>query len=364
MPTPPAAPQPSARRNYWRNLPKLLRGDRLLHPLAVTYYATTQCNLNCAYCEDFGARRNPRAEASLPLEEALQVLRVIRTGTDSLILSGGEPLLYPEIDALVRRARRELGFRQITMLTNGYLLPRHKTVLPHLDRLVISLDSANPELWHTLINAPLSHAKAIIQNISAYARRQQEFGYQMIINCVITPQTLPGMADMLAFCTRQDLLLSVSPQAVGNWPSYELLVSDEYKAFITRLIAHKQQGAPILGSLPYLRTLLNFHPYSCYPLLVPRVMPNGDLVYPCRPIEKENGTHGGRPCNLRQVATWAEALRTAVETYDQPPRVCTSCFQQCYAEPSLMQAHPLSLLGEHLRYPASRRGKIANHAPG
>jgi len=48
-------------RNYWSNLVRLLRHDRMLRPLVVAYYVTTRCNLNCAYCEDF-AWRNPQVE--------------------------------------------------------------------------------------------------------------------------------------------------------------------------------------------------------------------------------------------------------------------------------------------------------------
>jgi hypothetical protein len=77
------------------------------------------------------------------------------------------------------------------------------------------------------------------------------------------------------------------------------------------MIARKQSGAPILGSMAYLRMLLDFEPYACYPLLVPRVMPDGGLAYPCRPIEREgalpgtaSGAHGGRAVNLLDVPNW------------------------------------------------------------
>ncbi|MGD8627428.1 MAG: hypothetical protein PVJ34_23040, partial [Anaerolineae bacterium] len=105
-------------------------------------------------------------------------------------------------------------------------------------------------------------------------------------------------------------------------------------------------------------------PYACYPALVPRIMPNGELVYPCWPVEKDGYGHGGRPVNLRQAGSWQEVLRRSVAAFDEPPRVCSSCYQQCYAEPSLMQARPLSLAGEWLRYRASRLGGLATHAPG
>jgi MoaA/NifB/PqqE/SkfB family radical SAM enzyme len=350
--------------NYWSNLVKLLCSDRLLRPLVVTYYVTTQCNLDCIYCEDFGARRNGQAQLPLPLKDALRVLRVIRSGVDSLILTGGEPLLYADIVPLVTRARRELHFRTLTLLTNGLLLPQCEAVLPALDRLVISLDSTDPEHWSSIVNAPVSTAQAILDNVITYAHRQREFDYRMMVNCVLTPETLPGAQHVLDFCIEHDLYVSFSPQAIGNWPRYDLLVSNDYKTFLARLIALKRRGAPILGSMAYLRTLLDLSPYSCYPTLAPRVLPNGDLLYPCRPIEKEGGSHGGRPCNLLDVESWDQALEIATGEYGPPPRVCTSCFQQCFAEPSLMQAQPLGLLRELSLYSTSRRGGLASYAPG
>lgn len=350
--------------NYWINLIKLLRRERLLRPLAVTYYVTARCNLNCTYCEDFGARRNPQAEHALPLDDALRALRVVRSGTNNLILTGGEPLLYPDIVALVTRARHELNFRQITLLTNGLLLPQHEALLPALDRLIISLDTTDPDFWSHIINASTTTARTILNNVRTFARRQRREGYRLIINCVLTPETLPGAQKMLDYGIEHDLLVSFSPQAVHNWPHYDLLVSDAYKAFLTRLMNLKRRGAPILGSMAYLRTLRDMTSYSCYPTLVPRVMPNGDLIYPCRPIEKEKGGHGGRPCNLLEVRSWRQALEIAVSEYGPPPRICTSCFQQCFAEPALMQTRPLSLLHELIRYAPSRKGAIWTHAPG
>lgn len=350
-------------RNYWSNLFKLLGRNRLLSPQVFVYYLTAHCNLNCVYCEDFGAGRNEQLAAELVLEDAFHVLRVLRSGTDRLILTGGEPLLYPDITPLVAYARQELGFA-LTLTTNGLLLPRYEGILDHVDRLVISLDAVDPERWGGMICAPVQLAEAILDHIRAYARRQREAGYRMIVNCVLTPEALPGARDLLEFCVENGLLVSFSPQAVRNWPRYDLLVSAEYKAFLSQLIAQKRRGAPILGSMRYLQMVRRFLPYSCYPTVVPRVMPNGDLAYPCRPIEKEQGSHGGRPCNLLEVRSWEEALHIAAAAYGVPPRMCTSCFQQCYAEPSLQQAHPLSLLWEFLRYPATRDGGLASFVPG
>jgi len=353
---------PSATRNYLHNLLHLLTGSRWLRPLAVSYCVTPACNLHCAYCEDFAQAQEP-LPPPLPLDEARHVLRTIRTGTDRLTLTGGEPLLYPDIVLLTQYARQELGFR-LTLQTNGALLPDFEPALFSLERLVVSLDSTDPAVLGLLTGVPPATVAAILSNVRTYARRQGEFGYRMIVNAVLTPESLSGIEALVDFCAENDLLLSLSPQSFNNWPRYELLVADAYQEQLDRLLARKRRGAPLLVSAAYLRTLATLAPFSCYPLLVPRILPNGDLLYPCRPIEKSGTAQGGRPANLLDVSSWAEALTLAWAEYGPPPRVCNSCYQQCYIEPSWMQSHPWTLLWELLRHTASRRGGLATYAPG
>lgn len=351
-------------RTYAANLLKLARQDRHLRPGVVIFYVTGQCNLNCAYCEDFGSRRNPANDKPAPLEQSEHILRIIRSGSDALFLTGGEPLTHPEIDPLIRYAKRNLKFREVTLITNGILLPQHEAALHFVDRLVISLDSTDPAAWSQTLSVSPAAAESILGNIRAYAARQREFGFQMILNCVLSPENLPNAQSVLEFCTEHHVLVSFSPQAVNNWPRYELTVSAEYTQFIETLIRLKNHGAPILGSTDYLRTLAAFQPYDCHPTLAPRIYPNGDLAYPCRPLEKADNGQGGRPVNLLNVHTWDEAWAAAHAAHGPPPRTCHSCFQQCHAEPSLMQSRPLSLLWENIRHPASRKGNLVTYAPG
>jgi MoaA/NifB/PqqE/SkfB family radical SAM enzyme len=369
-----------------RNLLKLARHDRHLYARAAVFYVTEQCNLNCAYCEDFGTRRNNNNFPPLPLEQVMKILGVVRTGVEALMLTGGETLTHPDIDEIALRAKRELMFREVTLISNGLLLPKHEAALTAVDRLIISLDSADASAWSQTIGISPASAGTIIDNVRHYAEEQHRFGYRMVVNAVLTPETLPGAEALLDFCFslgagRQrtssgdrrpqkgrhagpPLLISFSPQSYNNWPRYELMVSPEYKAFLQKLSKLKRGGAPILASEHYLKTMRDLAPYDCYPTLIPRILANGDLVYPCRPFEKADNGQGGRPVNLLGVSTWAEAWRKASAAYGQPPRTCHSCFQQCYTEPSLMQARPLLMAWEWLRYPAVRRGNLATYAPG
>jgi len=333
---------------YLQNLVKLARGDRTLTPRLVVYYVTMQCNLNCAYCEDFGSRRNLQVIPNPSIEEARQILRVIRTGVDRLWLTGGEPLMHPHLMDLLTYARNDLDFREISLITNGTLLSQNLDLLPFLDRLTISLDSTDPQALNK-VSMPDGYANTVIASAREAASLQKTHNFTLTLNAVVAPETLSSMDKLLDFCIEQNIWLSFSPQAVNNLPRYELITSTEYRAFIEKTIALKKRGAPILGSLSYLNTLINQQPYECYPTLIPRIMPDGWLAYPCKPMEQAGGEQGGRAVNLLDVRTWDEAWAIAIRTYGEAPSSCVSCFQQCYTEPSLMQAHPLEYLAEKLR---------------
>ncbi len=336
---------------YLSNLLKLARRDFSLNPQVAAYYVTTQCNLNCAYCEDFGARRNPQTIPPPPLETAQKILRVIRSGVARLWLTGGEPLLHSQIEALLRFAKRELRFKEISLITNGTLLAEHPALPQLLNRLIISLDSIDARALDS-VSLPASRAEGVIAAARELARRQKRRGFQLCVNAVITPETLPGMEALIQFCEENRIWLSFSPQAANNLPRYELVVSKEYRAFIEKAIEIKKRGGRILGSFAYLKTLRDQTPYECYPTLVPRVYPDGWLAYPCRPMEKAggaDGSQGGKAANLLTAETWDEAWRIARKKYGEAPTACASCFQQCYAEPSLMQARPLDYLRERIR---------------
>ncbi|MEJ2488150.1 MAG: hypothetical protein P8Y68_20720 [Anaerolineales bacterium] len=243
------------------------------------------------------------------------------------------------------------------------MLDKYQSILPLIDRLIISLDSAVPEKWHKIIGVPVAAAERIIRNIQDTAQLQSIDKFTLVLNCVVTPETISDARKVLEFSEATGTYVSFSPQAVHNWPHYDLLVSEPYRKFITDLISKKRSGAPIFGSLKYLESIHDFTEYRCYPTLAPRIMPNGDLIYPCRPVEKEGDSFGGR-LNLLQVDHWEEAMDQLSRIYGDPPISCTSCFQQCYIEPSLMQAQPGSFFKEWALYPPSRKGKILNHTPG
>ncbi len=347
------------RFTYPRNYLRLKQGQRTLDPRLAIYYITTHCNLNCTYCEDFGARRNADAVVTSTLNDAKKILKIIREGVNNLWITGGEPLLAPHLLDLLNYARQDLRFRELSLITNGTLLSRNLGLLPIVDRLIISLDAVEPS---ALASVGLENEKSqnLIQTIENIAPLQKKDNFKLILNAVITPQTLPNMDSLIDFCATNKIWLSFSPQAVNNWTHFDLLTSPEYSQFIKNTLKRKKSGSPILGSTAYLKTLLDQKPYECYPTIIPRIMPDGWLIYPCLPMEKAGGEIGGRPVNLLKVSSWDEAWQIAKDRYGEAPSSCTSCFQQCYAEPSLMQSRPLAWLSEYLRTGID----LGTYAPG
>ncbi len=347
-----------------RNLIKLSQSNRHMKPASAIYYLTEQCNFNCNYCEDFGVQRNKGNSHGAAKEEVFKILQKIRQGTNSLMFTGGEPFSHPDVDKIIEYAKKDLRFKELTLITNGSMIDQHQNSIKFLDRLIISLDSVNEEQIAQTAGISPELANKVLTNIQQLAAKQAELGVVTIINTVLTPETLEGIEALLKFCTENQLLISFSPQAVNNWPKYELITSPCYKEIIKKILDRKKQGRTIFGSEVYYTSLLNFEPYDCLPTLTPRVYSNGDLAYPCRPLEKAGNGQGGRAVNLKNYSSWDGAWEAVLEKYGQPPRTCHSCFQQCYAEPSLMQTDPGALIHELLKYPLSRTGNLQTYSPG
>ena len=112
------------------------------HTVLVHLVVTRRCNLACAYCNEYDQVSKP-----VPLELLLRrVDDLASRGTSIITISGGEPLLHPELEQVVAHIRRR-GIIA-TVITNGYLLTEHRIKslnAARLDYLQISIDNVNPD---------------------------------------------------------------------------------------------------------------------------------------------------------------------------------------------------------------------------
>ena len=112
------------------------------HPVDAHLIPVRRCNLACTYCNEFDD-----FSKAVPIDEMLRrVDRLAELGTSIITISGGEPLLHPELDLIIGRIRRR-GLLA-GMITNGYLLvPERIERLNRagLDHLQISIDNVQPD---------------------------------------------------------------------------------------------------------------------------------------------------------------------------------------------------------------------------
>jgi MoaA/NifB/PqqE/SkfB family radical SAM enzyme len=112
------------------------------HPVMAHIVPIRRCNLSCAYCNEYDDYSKP-----VPIETMKQRIDDLhRLGTTIVTISGGEPILHPDLDELISYIRSR-GI--ITgMITNGYLLTAERIQRLNragLDHMQISIDNLMPD---------------------------------------------------------------------------------------------------------------------------------------------------------------------------------------------------------------------------
>ena len=115
---------------------------------------TDRCNFRCPYCmpaEIFGESYKflPREEI-LSFEEISRLARIfVDLGVNKIRVTGGEPLLRTELHLLVAMLAEIPGLDDLTLTTNGYLLPQQAQRLKDagLKRITVSLDTLDDEIF-------------------------------------------------------------------------------------------------------------------------------------------------------------------------------------------------------------------------
>ncbi len=112
------------------------------HVMLAHIIPTRRCNLACEYCNEYDDHSKPVAK-----EEMFRRIDLLKSfGTAIITISGGEPLLHPDLDDIIRHIRKKGIIAG--MITNGYLLTAHRIARLNragLEYLQISIDNAVPD---------------------------------------------------------------------------------------------------------------------------------------------------------------------------------------------------------------------------
>jgi MoaA/NifB/PqqE/SkfB family radical SAM enzyme len=157
-------------------------------PWAAHLYVTEQCNLDCHYCNEFNnSIPHPTLADLKNWMEHIRKLGVMRIG-----LQGGEPLKHPDIVEVVRYGKF-LGFRQVSMSTNAFLLNRQLLAELEgagLDELQISVDRMTP------IASTRKSMKSIMHKLDWF----KDSKVKLHVSGVLFKETLDEMGQVIDTC--------------------------------------------------------------------------------------------------------------------------------------------------------------------
>jgi MoaA/NifB/PqqE/SkfB family radical SAM enzyme len=338
----------------WRSAKNLLAqalsgGESGWHPLLAVYYLTYACDFRCPYCSDGEGRPyHTLADQALPADGALALLARIRRRCDHLVLTGGEPLRYRELDAVLR-GLPALRFDTVVLTTNGYALPADLGGLRRaLTHLVFSLDTLDPVRADATYGVGAGALQQILDNIDRAAASSKggaagsrRGSYEIVISAVATPDNITDLYRVYDYAKGQGFRFAVCPQLVGVHPHPGLRDNAEYQALFAHLIAERKRGEAIQGSPLYLEHMQTLRQFDCRPSTLLAVAPAGDVFYPCL----ELGTIAG---NLLETDD-LDAIQAAGRARFGPKAPCGNrCQSACALGFGLLFSHPLSALEDLL----------------
>nr|XP_020464319.1 molybdenum cofactor biosynthesis protein 1 isoform X2 [Monopterus albus] len=144
---------------------------------------TEKCNLRCQYCmPEEGVKLTPRGQL-LSISEIMTLARLfVREGVDKIRLTGGEPLIRPDVLDIIAELRKLEGLKTIAVTTNGMNLARLLPRLKHagLDLINISLDSLVPAKFEFIVRRKGFHK--VMEGID----KALDMGFNPVkVNCVV-----------------------------------------------------------------------------------------------------------------------------------------------------------------------------------
>jgi len=244
-----------------------------VHPLLVQFSVTNRCNAHCTYCYATYYERPPK---DLDFAQVQKVIAELAgAGTLRLNMVGGEPLLRPDLGAIIEYAQSK-GIL-CAMTTNGILVPRHMEMVKNLDMVCLSLDGQRK-------GNDINRGEGSFDKIMQAAEACIAQGVRLQLSAVLTRHTVDDVDFLVGLAEKLKCRVGFAPlisnrregrdSGVDCHPSSESLTRS-----VHRIIELKKEGKPILFAAEAYEHLLrwpdsrrdivaseelNFSPPPCY----------------------------------------------------------------------------------------------------
>jgi hopanoid biosynthesis associated radical SAM protein HpnH len=304
------------------------------YPLLVELEPLFACNLKCAGC---GKIQQPHTllRQRMPVEQAVGAIE--ESGAPMVSIAGGEPLMHPQIDEIVRQllARKKIIF----LCTNAVLLPRHlHRFTPHPDfAWMVHVDGLR-ERHDLSVSKP-----GVFDQAVAAIRQAKAAGFRVMTNSTFfstdSPQTVIDVLDYLNDELKVDNMQISPGYAYEKAPDQEhwLAVNETRELFAEAFAGGRRRKWRLNHSPVFLDFLEGRRELQCTPWGIPSYSLLG----------------WQRPCYLLADG-YAKTYRELIETTDWDrfgrgrDERCANCMAHCGYEPTAVIA-TMGSLKESLR---------------
>jgi MoaA/NifB/PqqE/SkfB family radical SAM enzyme len=322
-------------------------------PAYVQYAVTTRCNQRCRMCEATASRAGERELSVGQVRSLAAVLR--RMGVGVLVLSGGEPLLRPELPALVQAfTQQDLMVR---MQSNGALQhPDQAWELSAagLQEVSISLHSLDPAVHDVITGRPGSWEQAL-EGMAAFSQALAGRGRVHGVNITVCRLNLHELPDLVRFVSAvgfwaAPIPVHLEPADRLSWIvrgddaelAFRRQDRPEIRAVYDRLLAQKARGLHVYSSRRFLRESAawlqgGLPTWRCAsPVQYFSISPDGRFL-PCVDLPGEHSLLD--PDFLSRYRSRAFRQRVQAQV-----RACRGCMYACYPELVYIGHHADTLL--------------------
>ncbi len=218
------------------------------HPVLVHIVPMRRCNLSCAYCNEYDKTSEP-----VPINEMIRRIdRLAELGTSVVTISGGEPMLHPQIYDIIARIRYHGMIAGL--ISNGYYFQPEKILKLNeagLDYLQISIDNVNPDevskkslkvldkklinlqkyaKFKVNINSVIGSGVKNPEDALVIAKRARELGFSSTVGVIHDEMgLLKPLSEREKEVYRKIKALGTRSYARWNWFQDNLVEGREYK---------------------------------------------------------------------------------------------------------------------------------------
>lgn len=263
-------------------------------PFYIQWHITNLCNLRCKHCyqDDFSKRSDLDWSGLQKVSDNVLFTLKEWGETACIHLTGGEPLLKPDLFNLLNDLNRQSTVGELGIITNGLLIDRamikRLSDFSKLKKIKISLDGVDAETNDSLRRR--GTFKKVIQNLS-YIKEVGRF--EILLMFTIMKRNFKSLPSLFKLC--QDLGIDgliierFIPLGRGKKIVNEVLSREEWKEMIGMLLDFSSIEGEETSFLPYQAFQMSFNGEEPELLGAPCVigvdglciMPEGNVL-PCR----------------------------------------------------------------------------------